>query len=82
MYELRASHDFGRLAERWAGSMAQWDEIQRNFDLRLVTDPYWGFLIPGTSLYALPLNTSPFLTVYYSIDDVSGTITLESLAEA
>ena len=61
--------------------MERWDEISRSFDLRLAIHPRLGQLVSGTSLWALPLETNPLLTVYYDINEDDQIITLHSIAE-
>ena len=81
MYELRTTQAFDLLVRHWMGSLEQWDDIWFNFDLRLVNDPHLGQPVPGTSLWALPLNTYPPITVYYHINEDDRVITLHSIAE-
>jgi hypothetical protein len=81
LYELRSAPGFDLLAQHWAGSLEDWDDLWFNFDLRLVNDPNLGQLVGGTSLWALPLNTEPPLTVYYHINEDDQIITLHTIAE-
>ena len=61
--------------------MEAWDDVWFNFDEQLTRDPSLGDQIPGTSLWALGLETHAPLTVYYSIDQDRMTIRLEDLIE-
>lgn len=61
------------------GSIARWDEIREAILLDLPRNPRIGQSIPGTKLFAILILSTPFLTLYYQIDDTAGTITLIEL---
>ena len=61
--------------------MEQWDEIWFNFDHQLVKRPDPGHPIPGTYVHALPLETSPQITVYYHVNERDQIITLLHIAK-
>ena len=64
------------------GRLEYWDELWFNFDRWLAKDPYLGQRVPGTLLWALPLNTNPPLTAYYRIVEDDRAVTLHYIAEA
>lgn len=72
---------FLKRAGRLTGSVKAWDEIKEFFDLYVARNPDIGKLVPGTNVYAMPLETNPPLTIYYTVDNDSETVTLVDLAK-
>ena len=81
MYQLRTTKGFDLIVQHLEGNMEWWDDIWFNFDHYLVKNPNWGPQVPGTLLRALPLDTTPLLTVYYHVDNDEEVITLHYVAQ-
>ncbi|MGB8262705.1 MAG: hypothetical protein WCF70_02270, partial [Dehalococcoidales bacterium] len=59
----------------------QWDEIKEFIDGYLAREPHLGQNIPNTELYAVTILTNPQLTLYYTVKDDLGEITLVDLLQ-
>gem|GEM_PF-4136006 len=76
-FDLEETPTFLEDIERLAGSVQQWDEIRSAIDWALATDPRIGRQIARTDVWALPLESHPLITVYYTVDERRRVVTLE-----
>lgn len=75
-YDLEETQDFLDDIERLTGSIERWDDIKSTIDWALSTDPRIGHQIPETDVWALPLESRPLITTYYTFDDSRRVVTL------
>ncbi len=75
-YTVKETHYFIEQVEFLTETIEVWDEIKETIDLDLARKPRSGRRIPETQLYAVTVLSDPPLTVYYTIDDETETITL------
>ncbi len=76
-FQVIESADFTHQAEIVLGNFWAWEHIKETFDLDVARDPYAFEQIEGTSYRAVRLNTDPPRTVYFTIDNLTETVTLE-----
>jgi hypothetical protein len=76
-YDLVETTAFLKDVEGLAGSLQQWDEIKSAIDWALSTDPRIGRQISETAVWALPIESRPMFTVYYTIDEGRRVVTLQ-----
>ncbi len=68
-YGVKEAEGFTEQAMALFGSVQKWDEVKEFIDHYIERDPKMGLQIPGTRLYALPIEYDPLLTIYYMIDE-------------
>jgi len=80
-YEIIEHPEFLVQASNLTGSIRNWDEIKNTIDNDLAREPHAGELLSGTRLYGVSIASNPPLTLYYTVDDVKGTMTLLALCQ-
>lgn len=78
LYTVTRTRRFQTDVSAIRGVVTRWTEISETLIWILSREPKSGQQIGNTGVWSLPFESSPFITVYYTIDDASRTVTLEA----
>jgi hypothetical protein len=78
LYTVTRTRRFQTDVSAIKGVVRRWTEISETLIWVLSREPKSGQQISDTGVWSLPFESTPFITVYYSIDEASRTVTLEA----
>lgn len=79
LYSIVETDRFQQEVSRITGTVRRWDEIKDSVDWILARYPHAGQQINETGVWAMPLESDPLMTVYYTINYDDRQVTLEAV---
>jgi hypothetical protein len=78
-YSIRLSKRFEALVKDSFGSFERWDEISESLTNDIPLNPTQFPEVPGTRYRAATLETSPRITVFFTIEEEDGCVEYDAL---